>query len=79
MEVGMDVRYLRGEPSMAFPRGRLLAVRGGRLHVFAPDGWDALDGVRPEHATPVDRAEAADWCVFEGVSPDVLDEVPMPD
>jgi len=74
----MEVRYLRAEPTMAFPRGRLLAVRGGRLVVLAPDGWDAVGG-RAEHARPITRAEAEDWCDHEGWDPRLLDEVPVPD
>ncbi|GAA3847647.1 hypothetical protein GCM10022243_12200 [Saccharothrix violaceirubra] len=75
----MDVRYLRTEPTMAFPRGRLLAVRGGRLYVLAPDGWDPVGGVRPEGARPMSRAEAGQWCGFEGRDTAVLDAVPAPD
>ena len=72
----MDVRYLRAEATMAFPRGRLLAVRGGRLYVLAPDGWDAVGGRRPEGARPISREEAAEWCRFEGFGGEVLDQVP---
>ncbi|QQQ76930.1 hypothetical protein IOD16_39340 [Saccharothrix sp. 6-C] len=72
----MDVRYLRAEPTMAFPRGRLLAVSGGRLYVLAPDGWDVVGGTRPDGAKPVSREEAEDWCRFEGVEVQVLDAVP---
>ncbi|RKT52339.1 hypothetical protein [Saccharothrix australiensis] len=75
----MDVRYLRAEPVMAFPRGRLLAVRGGRLHVLAPDGWDALGGTRAEGARPITREEAEEWCEREGWDQRLLDEVPRPD
>lgn len=74
----MDVRFLRGEPTMAFPRGRLLAVRGGRLHVLAPDGWDAVGGARPESARPIGREEAEEWCRYEGVDAALLDAVPLP-
>ncbi|MFD0206345.1 MULTISPECIES: hypothetical protein [Saccharothrix] len=72
----MDVTYLRGEVAMAFPRGRLMAVRGGRLYVLAPDGWDVVGGRRPEGARPIGREEAAEWCRFEGIGEEVLDEVP---
>ncbi|XVS65011.1 hypothetical protein ACQPYE_02810 [Actinosynnema sp. CA-299493] len=64
---------------MAFPRGRLLAVSGGRLYVLAPDGWDVVGGVRPEGARPISREEAEGWCRFEGFGVEVLDEVPVPD
>lgn len=63
---------------MAFPRGRLLAVRGGRLYVLAPDGWDVVGGRRPEGARPISREEAEGWCRFEGVEVGVLDAVPAP-
>ncbi len=72
----MDVRYLRTEPTMVFPRGRLLAVRAGRLHVLAPDGWDPIGG-RAEHARPVTREEAEDWCEHEGWDLNLLDNVPL--
>lgn len=75
----MEVRFLRAEPTMAFPRGRLMAVRGGRLHVLAPDGWDAVAGTRPEFAEPIDRDEAVAWCRYEGVGEEVLDAVPVPE
>lgn len=75
----MAVRYLRAEPTMAFPRGRLLAVSGGRLYVLAPDGWDVVGGPRPEGARPIGREEAEDWCRFEGVEVEVLDAVPVPE
>ncbi|GAA3460017.1 hypothetical protein ACFFSW_12270 [Saccharothrix longispora] len=74
----MDIRFLRAEPTMAHPRGRLLAVRGGRLHVWAPDGWDVVGGTRPEGARPISRAEAEEWCRAEGVDEAVLDTVPRP-
>ncbi|TQM81409.1 hypothetical protein FHX81_3774 [Saccharothrix saharensis] len=74
----MDVTYLRAEASMAFPRGRLLAVRGGKLWVLAPDGWDPVGGPRPEGARPISREDAVRWCRFEGFGPDVLDAVPLP-
>ncbi|MEV0679765.1 hypothetical protein AB0I60_24890 [Actinosynnema sp. NPDC050436] len=73
----MDVRFLRTEPTMAFPRGRLLAVRGGRLTVLAPDGWDPVGG-RADHAEPITREQAEDWCEREGWPSDLLDAVPTP-
>ncbi|WP_447005441.1 hypothetical protein ACRAKI_02585 [Saccharothrix isguenensis] len=75
----MEVRFLRAEPTMAFPRGRLLAVRGGRLHVLAPDGWDVVGGARPEGARPISREDAAEWCGYEGADAAVLDTVPSPE
>ncbi|QFZ23985.1 hypothetical protein EKG83_02600 [Saccharothrix syringae] len=74
----MEVRFLRAEPAMAYPKGRLLAVRGGRLHVLAPDGWDPVGGPRPEGARPITRTEAEEWCRYEGVDPEVLNTVPGP-
>ena len=75
----MEVTFLRGESTMAFPRGRLLAVRGGRLYVLAPDGWDVVGGSRPEGARPVGREEAVAWCRYEGIDVEVLDAVPRPE
>jgi hypothetical protein len=75
----MGVRYLRAEATMAFPRGRLLAVSGGRLYVLAPDGWDVVGGSRPEGARPISREEAERWCRFEGFEGGVLDQVPSPE
>ncbi|MEV8438491.1 hypothetical protein AB0425_14025 [Actinosynnema sp. NPDC051121] len=75
----MAVTYLRGEASMAFPRGRLLAVSGGRLYVLAPDGWDVVGGSRPEGARPISTEEAAEWCRFEGFGGGALDQVPSPE
>ncbi|NUT49782.1 MAG: hypothetical protein HOV94_21100 [Saccharothrix sp.] len=75
----MEVRFLRGEPTMAHPRGRLLAVRGGRLHVLSPDGWDRVSGSRPEGARPISRSDAVEWCRFSGGEEAVLDEVPEPE
>ncbi|MEU4446319.1 hypothetical protein AB0K14_04040 [Actinosynnema sp. NPDC050801] len=79
VEVTVEVRFLRAEPSMAYPRGRLLAVRGGRLHVLAPDGWDVVGGPRPEGARPISREDAVRWCRFEGFEEAVLDAVPVPE
>ncbi|WP_433267896.1 hypothetical protein ACQPZF_02800 [Actinosynnema sp. CS-041913] len=78
MEVKMGVRYLRTEPTMVFPHGRLLAVRGGKLHVLAPDGWDPVS-TRADRARPISREEAEDWCEHEGWDLHLLDTVPIPD
>jgi hypothetical protein len=61
------VQYLRTEATMAFPDGRLLAHRGGRLYLLAPDGWTRLGVDRPADAKPLTRAEAEDWCEREGI------------
>ncbi|HEX6344012.1 hypothetical protein [Umezawaea sp.] len=70
-----EVRYLRTEPSMAFPHGRLLALRGETLHVLAPDGWDRVARTAAG-ARSITREEAEDWCEREGWNPDLLDAVP---
>lgn len=70
------VRFLRTEPTMAFPFGRLVAVRDGRHHVLAPDGWDPLGTRRPPAAQPLSREEAEDWCEREGWDLHLLDAVP---
>jgi hypothetical protein len=71
-----SVRFLRTEPTMAFPRGRLVAVRDGRRYVLAPEGWTPLGGNRPSGPTPMSRKEAEDWCAREGRDLNMLDEVP---
>lgn len=61
---------------MAFPEGRLLALRAGRLHLLAPDGWTELRMERPRGSTWLTREEAEDWCEREGWPLDLLDAVP---
>ena len=51
---------------MAFPAGRLLALRGDRLHVLAPDGWTLLDQAPPAGAIRLTLEEAEDWCEAQG-------------
>lgn len=70
------VRFLRTEATMAFPEGRLLALRGGQLHVLAADGWTRLGRERPAGATWLSREEAEDWCEREGWDLHLLDAVP---
>ena len=70
------VRFLRTEPTMAFPEGRLLALREDQLYVLAPDGWTRLGGARPTGSAAVPREEAEDWCEREGWDLHLLDEVP---
>jgi hypothetical protein len=70
------VRYLRTAHSMAFPEGRLLALREGLLYLLAPDGWTKLGHGRPASARWIDRAEAEDWCESEGWDLGLLDQVP---
>lgn len=72
------MRFLRTDPSMAYPDGRLLALRDGVAHLLAPDGWDRL-GVRPGGTTWLTREEAEDWCEREGWDLDLLDAVPPAD
>lgn len=61
---------------MAFPRGRLLALRGGELHVLAPDGWDRV-GRTAAGARSISRGEAEELCSGEGWDVGLLDLVPV--
>lgn len=70
------VRFLRTEPAMAYPDGRLLAIRDGGLHALAPDGWIAIGRTLPVGAAPMTREEAEDWCESAGWDLHLLDEVP---
>ncbi|HEX3787025.1 MAG TPA: hypothetical protein VHW44_04135 [Pseudonocardiaceae bacterium] len=70
------VRFLRTEATMAFPEGRLLALRDGRLHVLSPDGWSRLDRERPPGAVWLSREYAEDWCEQQGWDLELLDLVP---
>jgi hypothetical protein len=75
------VRFIRTEATMAFPEGRLLAVRGTAagetaLFVLAPDGWSTLTSAIPPHADPLTREEAEDWCEHQGWDLELLDAVP---
>ena len=73
------MRYLRTEPTMAFPEGRLLALHDTRLHVLAADGWTQVG--TPNSADPprgaqwLTREEAEDWCDREGWDLHLLDHV----
>jgi hypothetical protein len=71
-----EVRFLRTQSTMAFPDGRLLALRDGMLHVLAPDGWTRLRTERPRGTTWLTRLEAEDWCEREGWPLNLLNEVP---
>lgn len=70
------VRFARTESTMAYPDGRLLALREERLYVLAVDGWSAIGHGRPAGAQWLVRQEAEQWCAAQGVGVDVLDEVP---
>lgn len=72
-----QVRFLRTERTMAFPDGRLLALRAGLLHVLAPDGWTKLSQARPDGAAWLRREEAEDWCERQGWDLHLLDDVPV--
>ena len=61
---------------MAFPEGRLLAVRDGASYVLAPAGWSPLTSGIPPHAEPLTREEAEDWCERQGWHLELLDAVP---
>jgi len=71
------VRFLRTEATMAFPDGRLLALRDGRLHVLGPDGWARLGRERPPGAGWVSREAAEDWCERQGWDLELLNLVPV--
>ncbi|MQA07307.1 MAG: hypothetical protein GEU98_01930 [Pseudonocardiaceae bacterium] len=64
---------------MAFPEGRLLALRDARLHVLAPDGWTRLGRERPRDSSWLSREEAEDWCERAGWNLHLLDSVPGDD
>ena len=70
-------RFLGTEPTMAFPEGRLLAVRDEQLYVLAPDGWTRLGLPAPASSTPLNRENAEDWCEREGWDLHLLDQVPQ--
>jgi hypothetical protein len=61
---------------MAYPDGRLLAVRDERLYVLAIDGWSAIGHGHPSGAQWLVRDEAEEWCAQQGLEAHVLDEVP---
>ena len=61
---------------MAYPDGRLLALREVAMHVLAPDGWTRLRSNRPPGTTWLTREEAEGWCAREGWDPRLLDDVP---
>jgi hypothetical protein len=61
---------------MAYPEGRLLALRDGGLHTLAPDGWVAVGRTLPAGVAPITREEAEDWCETAGWRLDLLDAVP---
>jgi hypothetical protein len=74
------VRFLRTEPTMAFPEGRLLAVAdpngGAAVFVLALDGWSPLSAPLPASATVLTREDAEDWCERQGWDLELLDRVP---
>lgn len=70
------VRFLRTEPVMAYPDGRLLAVRAGTVHVLGADGWSPLSAPVPATAEPLTRQDAQDWLRRRDRDPAVLDAVP---
>jgi hypothetical protein len=72
------VRFMRTQATMAYPEGRLLALREGLLHVLAPDGWTRLRTSRPAGTAWLTREEAEDWCEREGWPLHLLNEVPGP-
>lgn len=70
------VRFLRTEATMAYPEGRLLALRAGSLHVLAADGWSRLGQAPPPQVAGLSREEAEDWCEQQGWDLELLDSVP---
>lgn len=70
------VRFMRTEATMAYPEGRLVALRDALLYVLAPDGWSKLGTVIPPNAGPLTREEAEDWCERQGWDLELLDAVP---
>jgi hypothetical protein len=72
------VRFVRTEPSMAYPEGRLIAVREGAAHFLAADGWSPLGQAVPSNVAPLTREEAEDWCEREGWDLELLNTVPIP-
>jgi hypothetical protein len=67
---------MRTEATMAYPEGRLLALRDGVVHVLAPDGWSKLGPDTPQGAAPLGREDAEDWCERQGWDLELLDAVP---
>jgi hypothetical protein len=70
------LRFMRTEATMAYPEGRLLALRGGSLHVLAPDGWARLGQAVPSTAACLSREDAEDWCEQQGWDLELLNSVP---
>jgi hypothetical protein len=70
------VRYLRSEPTMAFPRGRLLAARGDRVFLLVADGWIRTGRGRPPGAKRLSRKQAEAWCAREALDAALLGDVP---
>lgn len=62
---------------MAYPRGRLVALRPDAAYVLAADGWTSLGARPPATARPLTRQDAENWCSREGWEPRLLDEVPV--
>jgi hypothetical protein len=67
---------MRTEATMAYPEGRLLALRDGVVHVLAPDGWSKLGQDIPRGAGLLTREAAEDWCERQGWDLELLDAVP---
>lgn len=70
------VRFMRTEAAMAYPDGRLLAVRDADLFVLTPAGWSKLSADIPANAVPLTRPDAEDWCERQGWDLALLDTVP---
>jgi hypothetical protein len=61
---------------MAYPEGRLLAVRESVRHVLTPDGWAPLSAPVPAGAETLTRQDAEDWCERQGWDLELLNDVP---
>lgn len=67
---------MRTEATMAYPEGRLIAVRDAVPHVLGPNGWSRLGEAVPPSAEPLTREEAEDWCEQQGWDLELLNSVP---
>jgi hypothetical protein len=64
------------EAVMAYPEGRLLAVRDSELYVLAAHGWSRIPADVPRNAMPLTREEAEDRCERQGWDLELLAAVP---
>ncbi len=62
---------------MAYPQGRLLAVRNSTGYILTPDDWSRLSAALPVDAEALTREDAEDWCARQGWDLELLDAVPL--